>query len=1121
MLFADLAGSTELGSRLDPERLRSLLQRYFAAVAACVDSWGGIVEKYIGDAVLAVFGVPAAREDDAERAVRTALEILQRLDELNPGFERHYGVRLQVRVGVNTGEVIAPASDDVTQAIVAGDAVNVAARLEEAARPGTVLVGPRTYAAARRAFRFDDPIALTLKGKEGTVDGYRVLGPEAGMEGMRAPIGLTTGMVGRGREIDALMAGLDEAAAARHVRTAFVRGPAGIGKSRLVQEFVDRAGRLEPGPTVYRGRCLAAGRGITYWALGEILRSAFGIALDDPPEAAGGKLRDGVRGAMMHLGATDDEVRLMTYALAATASLSLPESPLERMEPQDVGEHISRAWPRLVSALASRGPLVLVFEDIHWAGDGLLEMLRTLAVRARGPVLLVTTARPDVPEVLALSDRVPRAVTIGLHSLSEAESRELVSGLLSGAELPPGLRDHILARAEGNPLFLEELVGRLIDEGALVCEGDRWVTVPGAGLAVLPDTVHAVLAARLDWLPPAEKRAIQEASVVGRSFWAEPVARALPQVSVGDCLAELERKGFLKAQPASSFTGHAEFQFRHALIRDVAYESLSRARRARAHADVAAWMTGVAGARAEEVAELVAHHYSAAVTGDADLAWIDDPDRRTEIANKAFDALRFAGTVARRRYAVQRAVDLHEQAIALAATPAARAEVLEALGDDHDAAVHGDAALSAYGEAISVLRDEPAAADDRGRICMKAARMILEKSGAFSVAKEPALIDELVNEGLACASDREVLAWLRALWGATAIWWVNAGAELSSLDERAESLSASLLGARGASLPELEAFAQEYLCEIHMARGAYGEVAELSRSTGVFDRIASPAGSSLGLVEAAIWARDVAGETERALALGMRAYVLARDLSPHDLMHATGFVIPALYQLGRWLDLDPVLDEHVAAFADEADATCELLHGGILAGATRFAQAGDLGKARELAAMAPPFASTDPLWAGYADGWRARLRVAAGDARGGLEQARAVLAFAPAWPRLHAAVIVIEALSAAGDHDGLAAFLPVGRGLNGGLALLPPTCDRAEGDIAAAGGDTAAAHRLWTRALEGFERVGVPYEAARTRERLAAASSDDAAAALLENALATYEEMQAAPSAERVRAALS
>jgi hypothetical protein len=335
-----------------------------------------------------------------------------------------------------------------------------------------------------------------------------------------------------------------------------------------------------------------------------------------------------------------------------------------------------------------------------------------------------------------------------------------------------------------------------------------------------------------------------------------------------------------------------------------------------------------------------------------------------------------------------------------------------------------------------------------------------------------------------------VLAWLRALWGATAIWWVNAGAELSSLDERAESLSASLLGARGTSLPELEAFAQEYLCEIHMARGAYGEVAEPARP-------------------------------ERALALGMRAYGLARDLSPHDLMHATGFVIPALYQLGRWLDLDPVLDEHVAAFADEADTTCELLHGGILAGATRFAQAGDLGKARELAAMAPPFASTDPLWAGYADGWRARLRVAAGDARGGLEQARSVLAFAPAWPRLHAAVIVIEApvrCRRPRRPGRLSPCWPRAQRRSGSSAS---DLRQGGGDIAAAGGDTAAAHRLWTRALEGFERVGVPYEAARTRERLAAASSDDVATALLGNALATYEEMQAAPSAERVRAALA
>ena len=532
-------------------------------------------------------------------------------------------------------------------------------------------------------------------------------------------------------------------------------------------------------------------------------------------------------------------------------------------------------------------------------------------------------------------------------------------------------------------------------------------------------------------------------------------------------------------------------------------------------------MTSVAGGRAEEVAELVAHHYSAAVTGDADLAWIDEPDRRDAIADRAFDALRFAGTVARRRYAVQRAVELHEQAIALAPTNAARAAALEALGDDHDAVLHGDAALSAYREAISVLRGEPAAEDDRGRICMKAARMILEKSGAFSAAKEPALIDELVNEGLACASDRDIRAWLRALWGATAIWWVNAGAELSSLDERVESLSASLLAARGASLPELEAFAQEYLCEIHMARGAYGEVAELSRSTGVFDRMASPAGCSLGLVETAIWARDVAGEAERALALGMRAFDIARELSPHDLMHATGFVIPALYQLGRWLELDPVLDEHVAAFADEADATCELLHGGILAGATRFAQGGDLERARELAAMAPPFASTDPLWAGYADGWRARLRVAAGDARGGWSRRGPC---SPSRRRGHACTRPSSSSKPCPPPAITTGLPPSSRSAAGWTAVWPCFLRPATGRRGtsrppeATPPPPAASGRGRSRASSGSaSRTRRPGRGSVSPPRL----PDDVAAALLENALATYERMQAAPSAERVRAALA
>jgi hypothetical protein len=286
------------------------------------------------------------------------------------------------------------------------------------------------------------------------------------------------------------------------------------------------------------------------------------------------------------------------------------------------------------------------------------------------------------------------------------------------------------------------------------------------------------------------------------------------------------------------------------------------------------------------VAELVAHHYTAAVTGDADLAWLDEPDRRDAIAGRAFDALRFAGTVARRRYAVQRAVELHEQAIALAPNRAARAAALEALGDDHDAVLHGDAALSAYREAISVLRGDPAAEDDRGRICMKAARMILEKSGAFSAAKEPAVIDELVNEGLACASDRETRVAACAL-GRDRHLVGQRGSRALVARRAVESLSASLLAAR-ARRSQSSAFAQEYPARSTW-RAEPTAGGRLSRSTGVFDRMASLAGCSLGLVETAIWA-----ETSPARRSGARA----RDarvrpggkLSPHDLMRGPGSV---------------------------------------------------------------------------------------------------------------------------------------------------------------------------------------------------------------------------------------
>ncbi|HTG48396.1 MAG TPA: AAA family ATPase [Actinomycetota bacterium] len=1114
IVFADLTGSVELGERLDPERLRSVLQRYFTEVAAAVDAWGGTIEKYIGDAALAVFGAPVAHEDDPERAVRAALEMFERLEALNPELERQHGVRLQIHVGVNTGQVITPAGTGVDQRIVTGDAVNVAARLEQAAGPGVLLVGERTFAATRHAFRFDPPIPLELKGKSEIVQGYRVRGREPGMEGVRSSTGLAAAMVGRDRELEALVRALGDVAGSGAPRAVLVVGAAGIGKSRLLEEFADHVAARPDTPRIYRGRCLATGRGNSYWALGEMLRSAFRIALDDPATVAARKLLDGVRAAADLEGSSDD-VRLTAAALAATAGLTLAEDLLAELEPEEVGDRIARAWPRFVGALAARGPVILLFEDLHWADEQLVELVRVIATRSRGSVLIVGTARPG------FEDDIGGASILRLDPLSDRQSEELVAGFLADAELPAELRASITERAEGNPLFLEEIVRRLIDEGVVVRDAGRWMARSGAGIPALPDTVHAVLAARIDALPTLEKRALQEASVVGRSFWAEPLADMLDRADLTDVLARLEAKGLVRPQPVSSFAGYAEHRFAHALIRDVAYGSLALARRGRAHAEVAAWITGVAGDRSEEVAELIADHYVRAVTGDADLAWSADPEERRTVERAAFDASLFAGSVARRRYAVPRAVELHTEALGLASSSTARAAALEAVGDDHEAAIHGDEALAAYREAIALLRDDPAADADRGRICTKAAELILARSGAFSAIQEPAMLDGLVLEGLSCAHDPKDLAWLRAMWGAAAIWWLNTGVEIDGFDDRTRSLTTALDEARALPLPDLEAFAREFLCEISMARGSYERVAQLSRQVEVFDRVSSPARRSLGLVETAIWARDVAGEPERALDLGMQGYELARDLSAHDLMHATGFVIPTLLQLGRWKELDPLLDEHVAAFADEPDSTCELLHAGVLAGATRTALGGDPERARELADLARPFTSTDPLWAGYIDLWRARLRIVEGDAEEGLALARGALITSPPWPRLHATLVVIEALTALDRPDELAAFLPDARAYQDGFAMLPPACDRAEGDVAAAAGDPERARALWIEALNAFETLDVPYEAAATRERLASVSARDAAMAFLQDAFGTYERMGARPAAERVRRALA
>jgi class 3 adenylate cyclase/tetratricopeptide (TPR) repeat protein len=1128
VLFADVTGSTALGERLDPERLRALLTAYFAAMSAMIESWGGTVEKFIGDAIMAVFGVPILREDDPERALRAGLDMLSRLEDLNRDFEQRHGVRLQIRIGVNTGDVIAPVGGPVEQMIVSGDAVNVAARLEQAAEPGTVLAGERTYLATRNAFRFEPPVALELKGKAGTVAAWRLVEPLS--EATRGVPGLRSEMVGRDRELDALMALLAEAAETGRPRLVGVSGPAGIGKSRLVQEFLRAASARHPELTVLRGRCLAVGHGITYWALGEILRGATGIGLDDPADVAGEKLRTVIRPLLSRLGLPREEIEQTVFALAFTAGLLLPDNPLAGMEPRAVADELSRAWPRFATAYASTGPAVFAVEDLHWAEDQLLDMLERLLARSSGPLLLLTTARPEFSDSHAqFASGREDASSISLRPLTEQQSAQLVEGLLVVADLPPSLREEMLAKAEGNPFFLEEIIRRLIDEGAIAREDDRWRATDLARGIVLPDTVHALLAARIDALPREEKRVLQEAAVVGRVFWEQPVTRAIGNGAVSDALLRLERRGLVFAHSTSSIAGQVEFAFKHALVRDVAYASLPKSRRARAHAEHGAWIEELAGERVDEFAELIAHHYRTAAAGeDADLAWADDLVGRETIGQKAYEALLRAGVTAKKRGGFLKAVELHEQALELARTDRDRVRALEELGDDHASGYHGDEAVDAYTRAIALLQDGGGEPDDLARICSKAARMIVGKAGAFRVQRDPPEADELIGLGLRSVRDPDTRAWLLVLFGYCATYWrsfpvvaVGGATDLFSLDERITTAEEGLALAEEIGNADLQSYGSGLVSELYQSRGSYRLAVETSRRQLRFvDRVRSATDRAGLLFDVSVRLSDLASEHEEALELARRSYDEAKRLSAHDLMHATYAQIIALYRLGRWADLLPLLDEHLSVFDQERDVLCFAVRGAPFVGAIVLAHRGDSHRAITIAEMArgDPERSRIGL-----DSLHAGVLIACGDLDGGRAIAESAFARHRAagetepWDR--PLLGVIEARVASEDFAGLGSVLPLARRLDE-IPFVHAVCDRAEGLVLAAAGDTAAATALLRSALQGFEAIRDPFESARTRETLAGLIEVEDRGAFLAAALAAYEELGARPHADRVRAEL-
>jgi class 3 adenylate cyclase/tetratricopeptide (TPR) repeat protein len=594
VVFTDLVGSTPLGERLDPESLREVITRYYDRVAEVLARHGGTVGKFIGDAVMAVYGIPRLHEDDALRAVRGAAELGGALAELNGELEAAWGVRLALRTGVNTGEVVV--GDAVHgQEVVVGDAVNVAARLEQAAGPGEVLIGEQTWRLVRDAATVEPVAPLAVKGKGDPVGAFRLLGVRPDMLGharhLEAP------MVGRSVELGLLDTALGTAVAERACHLALVLGPAGVGKSRLVQEFL---ATVEGQGTVLRGRCVEYGEGLTYWPIAEMIRQAA---------TASGQagLRDLLKG--------EEHAAFVAEGLAGMAGTAGQTASREE---------VPWAVRRLFEALARGRPLIVVVDDLHWAEPALLDLLEHLARFARdAAILTVGIARPELlderPDWGANS---PEVAVMMLEPLGEDECGRLIGNLLGGAGVSTRTAASIARAAGGNPLFIEELIAELIDRGLLVRSDDRWEATADLAHVPIPAGVSALLAARLDRLDVEERAVLERASVVGQVFDRQAVVALSPEPArpaVGPRLATLVRRQLLRAEGADGAAdgdaapaGPGEFRFRHLLIRDVTYEALPKRRRAELHERLGDWLGREEGEVLPGRDEIAGHHFEQA-----------------------------------------------------------------------------------------------------------------------------------------------------------------------------------------------------------------------------------------------------------------------------------------------------------------------------------------------------------------------------------------------------------------------------------------------------------------------------------------------------------------------------
>src|SRR4051812_26675345 len=690
VLFADISGYTAMAERMDAELVKSMVDRCLRRLGQEVERFGGTVDKYIGDNVMAIFGAPVAHEDDAERAVRAALGMQTAILEIDP--------ELQLRVGINTGDVLAGSVAEGGYTVI-GDTVNVAARLQAAAEVGAVTVGERTMRATRDAIDYRRLEPLDLKGKSEPVPAWEAVGMVTATPRRQTVDAAAAPFVGREHELELLDSLHARVMREQRAHLVTVIGQAGGGKSRLLREVSARLTAKDAPPAIRVGHCLPYGSGVVYWALGEVVRSEASIVDTDSADDAWKKLCRYVEDLRE---APADEPGAQSQRMAALIGRLVGiESPreatqAEAQDPERLREAFFSAVRFGIESRAQRSPMVLVFEDIHWADHGMLDLIEHLARWVRAPLLILCLTRDE------LLERRPEwgggrrdATSIFLEPLTADESRELVTALLPNAANAAPIVKAVAERAGGNPFFAEEMVRRLNEEGTDTA--DR-----------LPDTVHALLAARLDSLEPIERQIVQQAAVAGQTFWEGGLAPLAAETGADlpEVLASLHDKDIIMplAGGESELEDEREMAFKHVLIRDVAYGMLPKAVRCRKHFEVGNFLEERAGDRADEMANLLAEHYwRAAVLGDE--AGLTN-EELVPVHRKALHFLEMAGDAAASLYSNAEAVDRYASArgIRCPHDPAAVARIGEKQGDVALRMGHVDEAIEVWSECLEYQR---------------------------------------------------------------------------------------------------------------------------------------------------------------------------------------------------------------------------------------------------------------------------------------------------------------------------------------------------------------------------------------------------------------------------------